>query len=77
MQSEGKPNGFEKADYLQFLESKRHSLSDYGIEPNYIPDAMFDYQNHVANYLIKKGRAACFLDTGLGKTIIEIGRAHV
>jgi superfamily II DNA or RNA helicase len=33
---------------------------------------MFDYQKHVAEYAIKKGRCAVFLDTGLGKTIIEL-----
>lgn len=59
-------------DYFQFLESKRHTSGDYGIETNYIPDSMFDYQKHVSNYAIKKGRCAVFLDTGLGKTIIEL-----
>lgn len=59
-------------DYFQFLESKRHTSGDYGIETNYLPDSMFDYQKHVSNYAIKKGRCAVFLDTGLGKTIIEL-----
>lgn len=59
-------------DYLQFLESKKHTQVDFGIKPNFIPDAMFDYQKHVAKYAIKKGRCAVFLDTGLGKTIIEL-----
>ncbi|MFA5299109.1 MAG: SNF2-related protein [Lutibacter sp.] len=61
-----------KTDYLHFLESKKHSISNYGIEPTFIPDAMFDFQKYVTEYLIRKGRAACFLDTGLGKTIIEL-----
>jgi SNF2 family DNA or RNA helicase len=59
-------------DYHKFLESKKHSSIDYGIEPNFIPDQMFDYQKHVAEYAIKKGRCAVFLDTGLGKTIIQL-----
>jgi len=59
-------------DYQEFLLSKRHSSIDYGIEPNFIPEKMFDYQRHVAEYGIKKGRCAEFLDTGLGKTIIEL-----
>lgn len=59
-------------NYLEFLESKRHSQSDYGIEPVFYPERLFDYQRHVANYAIKKGRCAVFLDTGLGKTIIEL-----
>jgi hypothetical protein len=58
--------------YEQFLESKRHSSSNYGIEPTHIPDTMFDYQKYVAEYAIKKGRCAVFLDTGLGKTLIEL-----
>ena len=59
-------------DYHKFLESKKHSSIDYGIEPNFIPEQMFDYQKHVAEYAIKKGRCAVFLDTGLGKTIIQL-----
>ena len=58
--------------YEQFLESKRHISINYGIEPNFIPDSMFDFQKHVTDYAIKKGRCAVFLDTGLGKTIIEL-----
>lgn len=61
-----------KTEYENFLQSKRHSQSDFGIETNFIPDAMFDFQKHVSNYAIKKGRCAVFLDTGLGKTIIEL-----
>lgn len=59
-------------NYQKFLESKRHLSIDYGIQPNYNPDSLFDYQQHVSNYAIKKGRCAVFLDTGLGKTIIEL-----
>lgn len=59
-------------NYKEFLESKQHSTVDYGIQPNFIPDAMFDFQKHVSKYAIKKGRCAVFLDTGLGKTIIEL-----
>ncbi len=33
---------------------------------------MFDFQKYVAEYAIKKGRAAIYLDTGLGKTLIEL-----
>lgn len=59
-------------DYLQFLEQKKHSIGNYGIEPKFIPDQMFDFQKYVSEYVIKKGRCAGFLDTGLGKTIIEL-----
>jgi hypothetical protein len=33
---------------------------------------MFDFQKHITEYAIKKGRCAVFLDTGLGKTIIQL-----
>lgn len=59
-------------DYTAFLESKKHSNENYGIEPSFIPDTMFDFQKHVSNYAIKKGRCGLFLDTGLGKTFIEL-----
>jgi SNF2 family DNA or RNA helicase len=59
-------------NYTEFLERKKHSSVDFGINTNFIPDSMFDYQKHVSQYAIKKGRCAIFLDTGLGKTIIEL-----
>jgi len=61
-----------QTDYLEFLEKKKHNSIDYGIKLNYLPELMFDYQKHVSEYAIKKGRCAVFLDTGLGKTIIEL-----
>lgn len=62
-------------NYNEFLESKRHKSLDFGIEPVWIPDRMFDYQKYVSEYAIRKGRCAVFLDTGLGKTIIELTTA--
>ena len=59
-------------EYLDFLQRKRHSTINYGIEPTYIPDCLFDYQKYVSEHAIKKGRCAVFLDTGLGKTIIQL-----
>src|SRR6478752_1599513 len=59
-------------DYLEFLEKKKHASLNFGIEPKFIPDAMFDFQKYVVEYSIKKGRCADFLDTGLGKTILEL-----
>jgi hypothetical protein len=58
--------------YQEFLEGKQHSIGNHGIEPIYIPDAMFDFQKYVTEYLIRKGRGAGFLDTGTGKTFIEM-----
>jgi len=62
-------------EYELFLESKKHSVGNYGIPVTFLPDKMFDFQKHVADYSINKGRCADFLDTGLGKTIIELTHA--
>lgn len=59
-------------DYQDFLKTKQHSQIDYGIKAIYFPDKMFDFQKHVTDYAARKGRCAVFLDTGLGKTIIEL-----
>lgn len=59
-------------NYEQFIRAKRHSSIDYGIEPLLIPDYMFDYQKYVTEHAIRKGRCAVFLDTGLGKTMIQL-----
>lgn len=58
--------------YQKFLERKKHSINNFGINPNFIHSSFFDFQRYVADYLIKKGRGAGFIDTGLGKTLIEL-----
>lgn len=58
--------------YQELLESKRHSQENFGIEASQLPSKLFDFQSYVSEYAIKKGRCACFLDTGLGKTAIEL-----
>jgi len=63
-------------NYNEFIESKRHVSSDYGIKTKWLPDGMFDFQKYVSEYTIKKGRCAVFLDTGTGKTLIELTTAY-
>lgn len=62
-------------DYQEFLSKKRHSTIDYGIKPIWLPDQMFDFQKYIAERMIHKGRHAGFMDTGTGKTIIELAIA--
>lgn len=59
-------------DYNNFLLKKRHTSLDYGIDVSLSDGFLFDYQKFVAEQAIKKGRCAVFLDTGLGKTLIEL-----
>jgi len=63
-------------EYLEFLEKKRHSIGNFGFKAKYIPDMAFDFQAFAIEKSILKGRIACFLDTGLGKTLIQIAIAN-
>ena len=69
-------NKLNKMNYQEFLESKRHSLGEFGFDANYIPDMAFDFQRHVIEKAVKKGRIAVFLDTGLGKTLVQLSIAQ-
>lgn len=62
-------------DYLKFLENKRHSISEFGFNSNYIPEIAFDFQKFIIEKAVKKGRMAIFADTGLGKTLIQLSIA--
>jgi len=63
-------------EYIDFLEKKKHSAINYGFEPIYLNPYLFDFQKYITEYAIKKGRCAIFLDTGLGKTLIELTIAY-
>lgn len=62
-------------DYTDFLESKKHTLGNFGFEANYIPDIAFDFQKYIIERAMLKGRIAIFADTGLGKTLIQLSLA--
>ena len=63
-------------NYEEFLKQKRHSIGEFGFKANYIPDMAFDFQKFVIEKAIMKGRNANFLDTGLGKTLVQISLAN-
>jgi hypothetical protein len=58
--------------YKEFLESKKHTGIDCGIKQVCDCNEMMDFQKEITTRLIKKGRGAGFIDTGLGKTLIEL-----
>jgi hypothetical protein len=61
--------------YEEFLNRKKHSIGDFGFEPNYFPDMAFDFQRHIIEKAVLKGRIAIFADTGLGKTLMQLSIA--
>jgi hypothetical protein len=62
--------------YEEFLNQKRHCISDSGFEPLYIPDCAFDFQRAIIEKAVRKGRMAIFADTGLGKTLMQLSIAQ-
>ena len=58
--------------YELFLKSKSDYGCDSGFEPVFLPDFLFDFQKHLIEWSVRKGRAAVFADCGLGKTPMQL-----
>ena len=54
--------------YQEFLAAKSQLGHADGFEPIWMPDFLFDFQRHLVEWAIRKGRAAIFADCGLGKS---------
>ena len=63
-------------DYQTFINSKRHTLGEYGFDHVWMPDCAFDFQQHIITKAVRKGRIGVFADTGLGKTLMQIAIAE-
>jgi len=59
-------------DYGKFLDGKSQLSGEYGFEPDYMPDFLFDFQAALVEWSTRKGRAAIFADCGLGKTPMQL-----
>lgn len=67
------------SEYEVFLKSKRHKAADSGVSVmlEAINEKLFDWQREIVLWALRKGRAAVFLDTGLGKTFIQLEWARI
>ncbi|MCP3680243.1 MAG: helicase [Gammaproteobacteria bacterium] len=59
-------------DYEKFIYKKTQRGADAGIEPIYHNPLLFDFQQTLTEWAIKKGRGALFADCGLGKTAMQL-----
>jgi hypothetical protein len=59
-------------DYIEFIKTKQINIEDAGFDPIYQHDMLFDFQNAIVNWAVKKGRSAIFADCGLGKTPMQL-----
>lgn len=63
--------------YQTFLESKRRIIAPIGpSRPLLLPGKLFDWQQAITRWAIRKGRAAIFADCGLGKSFMQIAWAE-
>lgn len=64
----------ETKDYQAFLESKRLVVASSGrdVPQEILHDKLFPFQRDLVQWSLRKGRAALFADTGLGKTFMQL-----
>jgi DNA modification methylase len=66
-------------DYNTFLQTKRAGATTAGIEVSLseINETLFPFQRVLVQWALRKGRAALFADTGLGKSFMQLEWARL
>ena len=59
-------------EYGEFLNRKSQDDTFSGFDPVYMPSFLFDVQQSLVDWAIRKGKAAIFADCGLGKTPMQL-----
>src|SRR5690606_16666345 len=61
-------------DYEAFLASKRATMPPVGfhVDRELLHPSLFDFQKDIVHWALRRGRAAIFAGTGLGKTRMQI-----
>lgn len=62
-------------DYEQFVANKRRAEVATGHAPGELNEHLFDFQHAIVSWAVRRGRAAIFADTGLGKTLMQLSWA--
>jgi len=59
--------------YQEFVSRKLETIAPAGLEsPFALPDSLFPMQRDLVSWALRRGRAAIFADTGLGKSRMEV-----
>lgn len=58
-------------EYDAFIKRKAAEDVESGFEPSNLGDQLFDFQRAIVEWACRRGRAAIFADTGLGKTAMQ------
>lgn len=64
------------SDYAEFVSKKLGISSPTGLSGDYaMPSGLFPHQSELASWAMRRGRAAIFADTGLGKSRMQLAWA--
>lgn len=58
--------------YAEFLRKKTQVGGESGFAPLWMPDFLFDFQRHLVEWSVRKGKAALCADCGMGKSPMEL-----
>ena len=61
----------EAIDYHEFVRAKSRHEAATGFDPGEVGGALFDFQKAIVRWACRRGRAAIFANTGLGKTAMQ------
>jgi len=59
-------------EYRLFIASRATELQKSGFDPKPYPNTVKQHQKATLNFALERGKSAAFLDTGLGKSFIEL-----
>lgn len=62
-------------EYEDFVAAKRRQEVATGHKPIELNEHLFDFQHAIVSWAVRRGRAAIFADTGLGKTLMQLSWA--
>lgn len=62
-------------EYEDFVAAKRRKEVATGHQPGDLNEHLFDFQHAIVSWAVRRGRAAIFADTGLGKTLMQLSWA--
>lgn len=62
-------------EYEDFVAAKRRQEVATGHKPGELNEHLFDFQHAIVSWAVRRGRAAIFADTGLGKTLMQLSWA--
>ena len=61
--------------YREFIRAKQRAVQSFGFDPSVINDKLFAWQADIVTWAVRRGRAALFADTGLGKSLMQLAWA--